>query len=311
MYANTVAPGTSRRRTRTARDVVVVDLVLRLGRRVARLDVVHGDPLLLLVRRIDPIRGRVTSKVPPNRPEATDVRARHRRHRPQPDRSGEQGVARRPATRRPRRTIVQAVLDKVPELDPGEVDDLILGCGQPAGEQGFNVGRSSAMLAGLEDVPGVTVNRYCSSSLQTIRMAAHAIKAGEGDVFVAGGVETSAASARASPTAARHAQREVRRRRVSHPRSAPRAARPWAPLDWLPDVYIAMGQTAENVAEHEKVPAASDGRVRRALSQQRAVQAQENGFFEREITPVTLPDGTVVSKDDGPRPGTTVEKLAR
>jgi acetyl-CoA C-acetyltransferase len=167
----------------------------------------------------------------------------------------------------------------------------------------------AALLADLPDVPGVTVNRYCSSSLQTIRMAAHAIKAGEGDVFVAGGVETvSRYQFGASDTGPHNAQFEQAKARTKE-RSAGGAPE-WTPPSGLPDIYIAMGQTAENVVQAEKVGREEMDEFAK-LSQDRSVTSQENGFFEREITPVTTPDGTVVSKDDGPRAGTTLEKLAQ
>ncbi|MHB1711913.1 MAG: acetyl-CoA C-acetyltransferase [Acidimicrobiales bacterium] len=204
--------------------------------------------------------------------------------------------------------VIRSVLAKVPQLDPATVEDVILGCGQPAGEAGYNVGRVAAILAGLPNAPGVTVNRYCSSSLQTIRMAAHAIRAGEGDVFVAAGVE-SVSSYRhgASDTGPHHpAFAEAEARTVTR---TPAAGEPWTPLDGLPDVYIAMGQTAENVAELKHV-SRQDQDEFALQSQLRAVAAMESGFFEREIVPVTTPDGTVVGKDDGPRPGTTLEGLA-
>jgi acetyl-CoA C-acetyltransferase len=208
-------------------------------------------------------------------------------------------------------TIVQALLEKAPAVDPGEVEDLIWGCAQPAGESGYNVARVTALLAGLEGAPGVTVNRYCSSSLQTIRMAAHAIKAGEGDVFVAGGVETVSRFASGMSDGgpgthnAKFADAEARTKsRTGGGESS------WEPLSGLPDIYIAMGQTAENVAEYAKVTREEMDEFA-ALSQQRAVASQENGFFEREITPVTTPDGTIVGKDDGPRAGTTVEGLSQ
>jgi acetyl-CoA C-acetyltransferase len=207
--------------------------------------------------------------------------------------------------------IVKAALAKVPGLDPAEVEDVLWGCGQPAGESGYNVARVVAILAGIEQVPGVTVNRYCSSSLQTIRMAAHAIKAGEGDVFVAGGVETVSRFAKGMSDGlpgthnARFADAEARTAKRSGGGQGP-----WTPPSGLPDVYLGMGDTAENVAEKEKVSRKRMDEFA-ALSQNRAVEAQKNGFFEREITPVTTPDGTVVSVDDGPRPDTTVEKLAQ
>src|SRR6202162_1677892 len=203
--------------------------------------------------------------------------------------------------------IISAVLAKVPNLDPTQVEDVIWGCGQPAGEAGTNVARVAALLAGLE-APGVTVNRYCSSSLQTIRMAAHAIKAGEGDVFLSGGVETVSrfmnGMADGGPVNEKfNATRERTKQRSEGGQPS------WTPGVGLPDVYIAMGQTAENVAEAEGVSREEMDEFG-ARSQQLAVQHQENGFFEREIIPVTTPDGTVVTKDDGPRAGTTVEKLA-
>jgi acetyl-CoA C-acetyltransferase len=203
--------------------------------------------------------------------------------------------------------IIDALLDKLPQLDRGLIEDVIWGCGQPAGEAGTNVARVASILAGL-DAPGTTVNRYCSSSLQTIRMAAHAIKAGEGDVFVAGGVETVSRFANgvadSGPKNERFADAVARTKKRTEG-----GQDPWTPPTGLPDIYIAMGQTAENVRELEKVTREEMDEFA-ALSQQRAVRSQENGFFDREITPITTPDGTVVSKDDGPRAGTTVEKLA-
>ena len=204
--------------------------------------------------------------------------------------------------------IVKALMAKVPQVPASAIEDLIMGCGQPAGEAGFNIARVVAILAGLDDVPGVTVNRYCSSSLQTIRMAAHAIKAGEGDCFISAGVEAvsrygSGASDTAPNPLFKPAGERTRER-------AQGGAPVWSPPDGLPDIYIAMGQTAENVVQ-------SEGLTRQeldefaALSQQRAVANVENGFWEHEISPLTLPDGTVVTKDDGPRPGTTVEGLSQ
>jgi acetyl-CoA C-acetyltransferase len=202
---------------------------------------------------------------------------------------------------------IKEVLAKVPQLDTALVEDVILGCGQPAGEAGYNIGRVAALLAGV-DVPGVTVNRYCSSSLQTIRMAAHAIKAGEGDVFVAAGVETVSRFGHGASDVGPHnaAFAEAEARTAAR---GPAVTEPWTPLKGLPDIYIAMGQTAENVAEYENLSRQEMDEFA-ALSQNRAVESQKNGFFEREIIPVTLPDGTVVAKDDGPRPDTTVEGLS-
>jgi acetyl-CoA C-acetyltransferase len=205
--------------------------------------------------------------------------------------------------------MVKAALDKVPELDPAEVEDLMLGTGSPAGEQGFNAARVVAVMAGLDNVPGVTVNRYCSSSLQTIRMAAHAIRAGEGDAFVAAGVEfvsrypngasdnASAVNPVFSDAQARTAARTVE------------GTEPWSPPSGLPDIYIAMGQTAENVAQLEKV-SREDQDHWGVRSQNRAEAAVNRGFFERDITPVTLADGSVLAADDGPRAGTTIEAVS-
>ena len=204
--------------------------------------------------------------------------------------------------------VLRSVLEQVPQLNPAEVEDVLLGCGQPAGEAGYNIARVAALLAGLDNVPGVTVNRYCSSSLQTIRMAAHAIRAGEGDVFIAAGVETvSRYSHGASDVGPHNTAFAVAEERTKL--RAPAVTEPWSPQEGLPDVYIAMGQTAENVAEYEKVTREEMDEFA-LLSQTRAVESQQNGFFEREIIPVTLADGTVVTKDDGPRPGTTLEGLS-
>jgi acetyl-CoA C-acetyltransferase len=206
--------------------------------------------------------------------------------------------------------IVRAVLAKVPELNPDSVEDLILGCGLPGGEQGHNMARVVSILAGLHDVPGTTVTRYCSSSLQTIRMAAHAIRAGEGDVFIAAGVEAVSRFVKGSSDSlpgTRNPLFEAPAERTALRALGGEAA--WTPPAGLPDVFIAMGQTAENVRELEGVSRAEMDEFA-ARSQNRAVASQENGFFEREITPLTLPDGTQVAKDDGPRPGTTAEVLA-
>ena len=206
--------------------------------------------------------------------------------------------------------MVRAALAKVPEVPPGSVEDVLIGCGQPAGEAGYNLARVVALLAGLPDAPGVTVNRYCSSSLQTIRMAAHAIMAGEGDVFVAGGVEAVSRFGKGMSDGL--PDTENPRFAEAIERSAARAAggmKPWEPAAGLPDVYLAMGQTAENVRELEGVTRAEMDSFA-ALSQQRACASQDNGFFAREITALELPDGSLVTRDDGPRPGTTVEVLA-
>ena len=204
--------------------------------------------------------------------------------------------------------IVKALLAKVPQVKAGEIDDLMLGIGQPAGEGGFNIARVVAVLSGLDDVPGVTVNRYCSSSLQTIRMAFHAIKAGEGDCFISAGVETVSRYANGASDMAPNAIFKPSGERTKS--RAQGGQGKWTPPTGLPDMYIAMGQTAENVVEVEGVTREEMDRFG-VRSQNLAVEHQENGFFEREITPLTLPDGTVVSKDDGPRPGTNYEAVSQ
>ncbi|MFM8001510.1 MAG: acetyl-CoA C-acetyltransferase, partial [Actinomycetota bacterium] len=203
--------------------------------------------------------------------------------------------------------IVRALMAKVPQLKADDVEDLIMGCGQPAGEAGFNIARVVAVLAGLDNAPGVTVNRYCSSSLQTIRMAAHAIKAGEGDCFISAGVETVSRYASGASDMAPNA---IFKKPGERTKARAAGGQPtWTPQQGIPDMYIAMGQTAENVRETEGVTRQEMDEFA-ARSQQRACENVDNGFFEREITPVTLPDGRVISKDDGPRAGTTVEGLS-
>ncbi len=202
--------------------------------------------------------------------------------------------------------IINSVLDKIPELDRDSIEDVLWGCGQPAGESGHNIGRVAAVIAGLDSVPGVTVNRYCSSSLMTIRMAAHAIKAGEGEVFLAGGVETVSRYSQGMADGPKNPIFSDAEARTAE-RSEGGAA-VWTPQPGLPDIYIAMGQTAENVAQSENV-SRQDQDEFAALSQNRATESLENGFWEAEITPVDTPDGTV-TQDDGIRPGTTVEKLS-
>ena len=204
--------------------------------------------------------------------------------------------------------IIDAVLDKVPDLPRDSVEDVIWGIGQPGGEGGYNVARVASLMAGLE-APGVTVNRYCSSSLQTIRMAAHAIMAGEGDAFVAGGVETVSRYGQGAADTGPHNEKFS----TAEARTASRSvegAETWAAPDHLPDIYIAMGQTAENVAQMTGISKERQDEWG-VLSQNRAEEALNRGFFEREITPYTLPDGTVVSTDDGIRAGTTLEKVSQ
>ncbi|EHK88846.1 acetyl-CoA acetyltransferase [Saccharomonospora azurea SZMC 14600] len=206
--------------------------------------------------------------------------------------------------------MVRAALDKVPQLDPRDIDDLMLGCGLPGGEQGFNMGRVVAVQLGYDHLPGCTITRYCSSSLQTTRMALHAIKAGEGDVFVSAGVETVSRAVNGTSDSwpdthnPLFADAEARTAQV-----AESGADDWTdPRDEgvLPDIYVPMGQTAENLALHK-------GISRREMdefavrSQNLAEKALADGFWAKEITPVTLPDGTVVSADDSPRAGVTLE----
>ncbi|HVE99175.1 MAG TPA: acetyl-CoA C-acetyltransferase [Mycobacteriales bacterium] len=210
-------------------------------------------------------------------------------------------------------TVIQAALDKVPALDPHSVDDLMLGCGLPGGEQGFNMARVVATLLGLDDVPGTTVTRYCASSVQTTRMALHAIRAGEGDVFVSAGVEMVSRFVKGNSDS--HPDTTNPRFDDAKARSAKLAeggAAGWTDPrsnDSLPDIYIAMGQTAENVAAMKGITREMQDEFG-VRSQNLAEKAIANGFFEREITPVTAPDGTVVSADDGPRPGVTLEGVA-
>ena len=204
--------------------------------------------------------------------------------------------------------IVNDVLSKVDGLDPAEVEDIIWGIGQPGGEGGFNIGRIIAVMNEME-VPGVTVNRYCSSSLQTIRMAAHAIKAGEGDCFVAGGVETVSRYMNGAADTGPHNELFADAEQRSAERTSGEQGN-WEAPNGLPDVYIAMGQTAENVAEHLGISRERQDEFG-VRSQNLAEAAMKRGFFEQEITPYTLPDGSVVSKDDGIREGTTLEGVSQ
>src|ERR1700759_3581553 len=209
--------------------------------------------------------------------------------------------------------MVHAALDKVPELNPHQIDDLILGCGLPGGEQGFNMARVVAVALGYDFLPGTTVHRYCSSSLQTTRMAFHAIKAGEGDAFISAGVETVSRFAKGSsdswPDTKNPLFDEAGERSTVAASGADEWHDPRADGN-LPDVYLAMGQTAENVALLTGV-SREDQDHWGVRSQNRAEEAIKSGFFEREIVPVTLPDGSTVSKDDGPRAGTTYEKISQ
>jgi acetyl-CoA C-acetyltransferase len=219
-------------------------------------------------------------------------------------------------------TIVRAALDKVPAIEPTDIDDLLLGCGLPGGEQGFNQARVVATLLGYDFLPGATVTRYCSSSLQTTRMAFHAIKAGEGDVFVSAGVETVSRFARGNsdglPPEAQTLVGGGWQNPVFADARARTQARGEAGADtWhdpradgaVPDIYIAMGQTAENLAQIKGVTR-EDMDEFGVRSQNLAEKAIADGFWAREITPVTTPSGDLVSTDDGPRPGVTLEGVA-
>ena len=209
--------------------------------------------------------------------------------------------------------MVKAALAKVPQLDPADLDDLMLGCGLPGGEQGYNMARVVAILLGYDKLPGTTITRYCSSSLQTTRMAFHAIKAGEGDAFISAGVECVSRLAAGSsdswpntknplfaPAEERNAQEAAGGAPTWHdPREDGQ----------LPDVYLAMGQTAENLAQLRNVTRLEQDEFG-VRSQNLAEKALADGFWQQDITPATLPDGTVVTADDGPRAGTTLEKVA-
>jgi acetyl-CoA C-acetyltransferase len=209
--------------------------------------------------------------------------------------------------------VVSSLLSQVPGLDPALIDDLYWGCAEPSGRHGSNMARVIAVLAGLDHVPASTVNRFCASSTQTMRMAFHAIRAGEGDVFLSGGVEcvsqyTNWAGAGGSaedtmnPRFADAQERAAEMARTNETWSDPREN------GRLPDVYLSMGQTAENVATYRGISRRRQDEWG-VTSQNRAEQAIKDGFFEHEITPVTLADGTVVTADDGPRPGVTLEAV--
>ncbi|HEY6480615.1 MAG TPA: acetyl-CoA C-acetyltransferase [Streptosporangiaceae bacterium] len=209
--------------------------------------------------------------------------------------------------------MIAAAVAKVPQLDPADINDIMLGCGLPGGTQGYNMARVVAIMLGWDTVPGTTVTRYCSSSLQTTRMAFHAIKAGEGDVFISAGVETVSQFGKGSSDGLPDtknpvfADAEARARKLSDGDAGvwhdPRED------SQVPDVYIAMGQTAENVAGKLGITRQDQDEFG-VRSQNQAEKALANGFWEQDITPVTLSDGTVVAKDDGPRPGTTLEKIS-
>jgi acetyl-CoA C-acetyltransferase len=209
--------------------------------------------------------------------------------------------------------MISAALAKVPQLDPADIDDLMLGCGLPGGEQGYNMARIVAVMLGHDHLPGTTVTRYCSSSLQTTRMAFHAIKAGEGDAFISAGVECVSRLVKGSSDSWPDTKNPVFA--AAEERTAALASGGvgvWHDPrqdDAIPDVYLAMGQTAENVAGLRGITRAEQDEFG-VRSQNLAEKALADGFWQRDITPVTLPDGTVVAADDGPRAGTTLEKVA-
>jgi acetyl-CoA C-acetyltransferase len=209
--------------------------------------------------------------------------------------------------------MVTAALAKVPQLDPADIGDLILGCGLPGGEQGYNMARVVAVMLGYDNLPGTTITRYCSSSLQSTRMAYHAIKAGEGDAYISAGVECVSRFGKGSSDSWPDTKNPV----FAAAEDRAKALEKGGADTWhdprrdgdIPDIYIAMGQTAENVAGLRGITRLEQDEFG-VRSQNLAEKALANGFWQRDITPVTLPDGTVVSADDGPRPGTTLEKVA-
>jgi acetyl-CoA C-acetyltransferase len=210
--------------------------------------------------------------------------------------------------------MVRAALDQVPQLAPSEIDDLMLGCGLPGGEQGHNLGRIVAVLLGYDTLPGTTITRYCSSSVQTTRMALHAIKAGEGDVFISAGVEAVSRFVKGNsdslPDTHNPLFADAEARTVATAESGSDTWTDPRQDGLLPDAYIAMGQTAENLARVKGVTREDMDRFG-VRSQNLAEKAIADGFFAREITPVTLPDGSVADTDDGPRAGVTYDAVSQ
>jgi acetyl-CoA C-acetyltransferase len=208
--------------------------------------------------------------------------------------------------------MVSAALEKVPQVDPAQIDDLILGCGLPGGEQGYNMARVVAVMLGYDSLPGTTITRYCSSSLQSTRMAHHAIKAGEGDIYISAGVECVSRFGKGSSDGAPDTKNPVFATAEGRAEEMTKGGFSWHnPREdgQIPDIYIAMGQTAENVAQIRGISRAEQDEFG-VRSQNLAEKALADGFWQRDITPITLPDGSVVTADDGPRPGTTMEKVA-
>jgi acetyl-CoA C-acetyltransferase len=211
-------------------------------------------------------------------------------------------------------SVIQAVLDKVPALEPRTIDDIYVGCAEPRDEHGGNMARRIAVQLGLDDVAAATINRFCASSVQTARMAFHAITVGEGDVFVSAGVEcvsryTGFGGAGVDPASTHSPLFESAQARTQHYAETNQTWHDPRDDGQLPDIYIQMGQTAENVATLCGITRREQDEFA-VLSQNRAEQAVKDGFFAREITPISLPDGRIVDTDDGPRPGTTYEKVA-
>jgi acetyl-CoA C-acetyltransferase len=209
--------------------------------------------------------------------------------------------------------MIAAALARVPQLDPAQIEDLIVGCGLPGGEQGYNMARVIAVMLGYDNVPGTTITRYCSSSLQSTRMAYHAIKAGEGDVFVSAGVECVSRFAKGSSDGLPDTKNHVFADAEARAKEMEKGSFTWHDPrhdGQVPDIYIAMGQTAENVAQLRGVSRQEQDEFG-VRSQNLAEKAIADGFWQRDITAVTLPDGTVVSADDGPRAGTTLEKVSQ
>jgi acetyl-CoA C-acetyltransferase len=209
--------------------------------------------------------------------------------------------------------LVTAALAKVPQVDPAQISDLILGCGLPGGEQGYNMARVVAVMLGYDSLPGTTITRYCSSSLQSTRMAFHAIRAGEGDIYISAGVECVSRFGKGSSDGQPDTKNPLFAAAEARAGEMAKGGFTWADprADGnVPDIYIAMGQTAENVAQLRGISRAEQDEFG-VRSQNMAEKALANGFWQRDITPITLPDGTEVSGDDGPRPGTTLEKVAQ
>ena len=209
--------------------------------------------------------------------------------------------------------VVRAALDKVPSLDPHDIDDLMLGCGLPGWEQGYNLGRIVAMRMGFDFLPGTTITRYCSSSLQTTRMAAPAIRAGEGEAFISAGVEMVSRFVKGNsdslPDTMNPFFDQAQARTATLAEGGVDSWDDPRDTDQVPDAYVSMGQTAENLARLKGVTRADMDEFA-ARSQNNTEKAIANGFWEREITPITLPDGSLMTKDDGPRAGVTVEAMA-